>query len=102
MLPLGTMMHASKERGVYGPASPTFLTRDEQKTAVTLWSITRAPLMFGGRLPLDANDTWTLPLISALSFKCQPACLADSPCHSAPQPILRCSICTTQARTRDR
>ncbi len=32
---------------------------------MTLWSITRAPLMFGGRLPLDKNDTWTLPLLSA-------------------------------------
>lgn len=59
------MMHASKAKGVYGPASPTFLTRDEQTTTMTLWSITRAPLMFGGRLPLDADDKWTLPLISA-------------------------------------
>ena len=70
MLPLGTMMHASKEKGVYGPASPTFLTRDEQRTVMTLWSITRAPLMFGGRLPLDVNDTWTLPLISACTRDC--------------------------------
>ena len=65
MLPLGTMMHATKAKGVYGPASPTRLTRDEQVTTMTLWSITRAPLFFGGRLPLDANDTWTLPLLSA-------------------------------------
>jgi alpha-galactosidase len=65
MLPLGTMMHGTKEKGVHGPASPTYLTRDEQVTTMTLWAITRAPLMFGGRLPLDTDDTWTLPLISA-------------------------------------
>ena len=65
MLPIGTMMHASVERGVYGPASPTRLTRDEQLTTLTLWSITRAPLMIGGRLPVDDDDTWTLPLLSA-------------------------------------
>ncbi len=35
MLPIGTMMHASKEKGVYGPASPTFLTRDEQARPCT-------------------------------------------------------------------
>ena len=67
MLPLGTMMHANKEKGVHGPASPTRLTRNEQVATMTLWSITRAPLFFGGRLPLDANDTWTLPLLSACS-----------------------------------
>jgi hypothetical protein len=33
MLPIGTMMHASKEKGVFGPASPTYLTRDEQARA---------------------------------------------------------------------
>lgn len=78
MLPLGTMMHASAARGVYGPASPTRLTRDEQKTTMTLWSITRAPLMFGGRLPLDTNDTWTLPLISACCERSrQPAAAAS-------------------------
>ena len=64
MLPFGTMMHASKEKGVYGPASPTRLTRDEQVTAMTLWCITRAPLIMGGRLPLEANDTFTLRLLT--------------------------------------
>ncbi len=33
MLPLGTMMHAEKSKGVYGPASATRLTRDEQARA---------------------------------------------------------------------
>ena len=97
MLPLGTMMHASKEKGVYGPASPTFLTRSEQTTAMTLWSITRAPLMFGGRLPLDANDTWTLPLISARLTAFDMLFLLTFP--MAVQRILRCCTCITPART---
>jgi alpha-galactosidase len=39
-----------------------FLTRDEQRTVMTLWSIARCPLMFGGHLP--ASDAWTLSLIT--------------------------------------
>jgi hypothetical protein len=41
---------------------PNFLTRDEQRTVMTLWSIGRCPLMFGGHLP--ASDPWTLSLIT--------------------------------------
>jgi alpha-galactosidase len=41
---------------------PNFLSRDEQKTVMTLWAIGRAPLMFGGHLP--ASDDWTLSLIT--------------------------------------
>ena len=64
MLPFGTMWHATKEEGVHGPASPTRLTRDEQTTAMTLWCITRAPLILGARLPLDAGDDFTLALVT--------------------------------------
>lgn len=64
MLPFGTMWHASKEEGVHGPASPTRLTRDEQRTAMTLWCIARAPLILGARLPLDAGDDFTLALVT--------------------------------------
>ena len=45
MLPLGTMMHASVEKGVYGPASPTRLTRDEQARALPV-----CMLLFAARL----------------------------------------------------
>jgi len=31
---------------------------------MTLWSMFRAPLFFGGQLPMPASDTWTLGLIS--------------------------------------
>jgi len=41
---------------------PNFLTHDEQKTVMTLWSIASCPLMFGGHLP--ASDDWTLSLIT--------------------------------------
>lgn len=41
---------------------PNFLSRDEQRTVMTLWAIGRCPLMFGGHLP--ASDDWTLSLIS--------------------------------------
>jgi hypothetical protein len=102
------MMHASKAKGVYGPASPTFLTRDEQTTTMTLWCITRAPLMFGGRLPLDANDKWTLPLISAspatldalvVLMRSHVGVLTRS-CIFQPTP--RCCTFTTPAPTRGR
>ena len=39
-----------------------FLSRDEQRTVMTLWAVARAPLMFGGHLP--ASDAWTMSLIT--------------------------------------
>jgi hypothetical protein len=41
---------------------PNFLSRDEQRTVMTLWAIGRSPLFFGGHLP--ASDDWTLSLIT--------------------------------------
>jgi alpha-galactosidase len=41
---------------------PNFLTADEQRTVMTLWTIARCPLMFGGHLP--ASDEWTMSLIT--------------------------------------
>ena len=41
---------------------PNFLSRDEQRTVLTLWAIARSPLIFGGHLP--ASDAWTLSLIT--------------------------------------
>jgi hypothetical protein len=48
-------MVAGGAGGIMGPPSPTHLTRDEQTTLMTLAIISRAPLIFGGRLPLDAD-----------------------------------------------
>jgi alpha-galactosidase len=40
----------------------TRFTHDEQRTHMTLWSIAKSPLIFGGHLP--ANDEWTLSLMT--------------------------------------
>lgn len=58
MLPLGRI----GIRGEVGNDRRTRFTPDEQRTLITLWSIARSPLMFGGDLP--SNDTATLALIS--------------------------------------
>ncbi len=58
MLPLGRI----SIRGERGPDRRTRLTKDEQITLMTLWSIFRSPLMFGGDLP--SNDEFTLSLLT--------------------------------------
>ncbi|WP_121660826.1 glycoside hydrolase family 27 protein [Metabacillus litoralis] len=60
MLPLGHI----GIRSVDGGASDRFtrFTKDEQITMMTLWSIFRSPLMFGGEL--RDNDDWTLSLLT--------------------------------------
>jgi hypothetical protein len=58
MLPLGRI-GIRAERG--NPRMTKF-TKDEQYTLMTLWSIFRSPLMFGGNLP--DNDPFTLSLLT--------------------------------------
>jgi alpha-galactosidase len=58
MLPLGRI-GIRAERGDNRMSS---FTHDEQQTLMTLWSIFRSPLMFGGDLP--SNDASTLSLIT--------------------------------------
>lgn len=58
MLPLGHI----GIRAERGDPRMSLLTHDEQRTLMTLWSIARSPLMFGGHLP--DNDEWTLNLIA--------------------------------------
>ncbi len=58
MLPLGRI----GIRAERGDDRQTRFTRDEQRTLITLWSIARSPLMFGGDLP--SNDAWTLSLLT--------------------------------------
>jgi alpha-galactosidase len=58
MLPLGKLRVTEKEGG----GSPTKFTADEQQTVMTLWSIFRSPLIFGGDLP--SNDPATTALIT--------------------------------------
>jgi alpha-galactosidase len=58
MLPLGRI----GLRAERGDPRMSRLTRDEQVALMTLWSIARSPLMFGGNLP--DTDTFTLSLIT--------------------------------------
>jgi hypothetical protein len=57
MLPLGKI----GIRAEVGEPRMTAFTPAEQQTMMTLWSIFRSPLMFGGDLP--SNDAATLALI---------------------------------------
>jgi alpha-galactosidase len=58
MLPLGHI----GIRAERGDPRMSLFTKDEQRTLMTLWSVARSPLMFGGHLP--DNDEFTLNLIS--------------------------------------
>ena len=58
MLPLGKI----SIRGERGDERWTKFTRDEQYTMMTLWSIFKSPLMFGGDLP--QNDEFTNSLLT--------------------------------------
>jgi hypothetical protein len=58
MLPLGRI----GIRAERGDDRTTRFTRDEQRTLMSLWSIARSPLMFGGDLP--SNDDFTLSLLT--------------------------------------
>eukprot|EP00118_Oscarella_pearsei_P000368 m.4784 g.4784 ORF g.4784 m.4784 type:complete len:651 (+) comp11277_c0_seq1:41-1993(+) len=60
MLPFGRL----SVRGGHGPPRQTSLTKDEQKTLMTLWTIFRNPLIMGGVLPDLANDSFTMNLIA--------------------------------------
>ena len=54
MLPMGKLRVTVKEGG----GSPSKFTADEQRTVMTLWSMFRSPLIFGGDLPsLDPATT---------------------------------------------
>ena len=59
MLPVG---HLSITHRSVGPDRFTRLTRDEQLTLLSLWSLLSSPLMVGANLP--DNDDWTLALLT--------------------------------------
>lgn len=58
MLPLGRQSHGG------GAPTPCLFSRDEQQLLMTLWCVTRAPLIIGALLPLDPDDSWTLSLLT--------------------------------------
>ena len=60
MLPLGKI---SKNGTCHGPQNRfTQFTKPEQITLMSLWSVFRSPLMFGGEM--RENDEWTLSLMT--------------------------------------
>lgn len=60
MLPLGNI---SRNGTCHGPQDRyTQFSKDEQITLMTLWSVFRSPLMFGGEM--RNNDEWTLSLMT--------------------------------------
>jgi len=59
-------------------------SHDEQRFILTLWAIARSPLILGAQLPLDANDTWTLPLITNRAV----LAVNSGSCGNAPVPVL--------------
>lgn len=60
MLPLGHIGIRSVDGG--GSDRWTRFTKDEQVTMMTLWTLFRSPLFFGGEL--NDNDDWTLSLLT--------------------------------------
>ena len=58
MLPIGSLKPAPG----WGEPRETRLSRDEQRTMLTLWSIFRSPLIMGGNL--SQADEWTTALLS--------------------------------------
>ncbi|HTU34489.1 MAG TPA: glycoside hydrolase family 27 protein [Candidatus Acidoferrum sp.] len=58
MLPLGELQPAPG----WGKPRASRLTRDEQRTLITLWSIFRSPLIMGGNLTM--LDDWTASLLT--------------------------------------
>jgi alpha-galactosidase len=81
MLPLGKLRVTEKEGG----GTPTKLTPDEQQTVMTLWSIFRSPLIFGGDLP--SNDAATTALITN-----EEVLLVDQNSHGGHQTLDRGNI----------
>lgn len=59
MIPLG---HIGIKCTIAGPDRQTRLTRDEQRTLMSLWAIAPSPLMLGNNLP--DTDEWTLSLLA--------------------------------------
>lgn len=65
-------------------ARPNLFTADEQRTVMTLWSVTRSPLFLGAVVPLAPDDNITLPLVS----NARVLAVNEASCDNAPAPIL--------------
>jgi alpha-galactosidase len=66
------------------PPGPNQYSDDEQRFVMTLWAITRSPLILGAQLPLAANDTLTLALMSNVAVLDVNA----NSCRNFPTPVV--------------
>lgn len=60
MLPIGSLRPSAG----WGAPRESRLTRDEQRTLVTLWCVFRSPLIMGGNLLALDDDPWTKSLLT--------------------------------------
>ena len=60
MLPLGSL----RPRAGWGESRETRLTKEEQRSLLTLWCIVRSPLIMGGNLTALQRDPWTTSLLT--------------------------------------
>jgi alpha-galactosidase len=60
MLPLGSLRPSAG----WGQARETRLTKEEQRSLLTLWCMFRSPMIMGGNLTALAKDPWTTSLLT--------------------------------------
>jgi alpha-galactosidase len=60
MLPLGSLRPSAG----WGESRETRLTKEEQRSLLTLWCIVRSPLIMGGNLTALQRDPWTTSLLT--------------------------------------
>jgi alpha-galactosidase len=60
MLPLGGLRPSAG----WGEPRATRLTKEEQRSLLTLWCVFRSPLIMGGNLTAIENDPWTTSLLT--------------------------------------
>jgi len=60
MLPLGSLRPSAG----WGESRETRLTKEEQRSLLTLWCIARSPLIMGGNLTALQGDPWTTSLLT--------------------------------------
>jgi alpha-galactosidase len=60
MLPLGSLRPSAG----WGESRETRLTKEEQRSLLTLWCIVRSPLIMGGNLTALETDPWTTSLLT--------------------------------------
>ncbi len=92
MLPLGRLRKLGPATGP--PNSDSLLTPDEQQSMMSLWSIMRCPLMYGGHLPDTSEAAFRLITnpevleVNQLSLNNHALRLGPTPIFSARAPVL--------------